>query len=155
MPTLRLDDNTFQLTENSPYQEITFEAWREGARTLQAGDLALIVPNDSDLSDVADALAFFDIVILEFPKFGDGRAYSQARMLRDRYGFDGEIRARGDILRDQALFMARAGIDAFEIEASAKDGFIEALQEFSFAYQAASDQRQPIWRLRAQCAAAA
>ena len=63
---------------------------------------------------IADDLAFFDLVALEFPIFKDGRAYSTARLLRERYHYKGELRAIGEVLRDQLQFMLRCGFDAFE-----------------------------------------
>ena len=67
------------------------------------------------LSDPVALGRLHALVALEFPKFTDGRAYSQARLLRERYGYRGEIRAVGDVLRDQLRFMARSGFDAFEL----------------------------------------
>ncbi len=99
-------------------------------------------------------LSGFSTIILDFPAFKDGRAYSQARLLRERYGYSGEIRARGDILRDQLLFMARCGFDAFEYQGDVASAEA-AMREFSFAYQSAADQAAPVWRRRLSKAAAA
>ena len=75
-----------------------------------------------------------------FPTFKDGRAYSQARQLRERYGFRGELRATGDVLRDQFLFLARAGFDAFEVKKDADAAaFGEAIARYSVFYQPAGD----------------
>ena len=60
----------------------------------------------------------FALIALEFPKFRDGRAYSYARLLRERYGFKGELRAVGDVLMEQLFFMLRTGFDAFDIQQS-------------------------------------
>lgn len=126
--------------------EVALETWRAGPRP--AGPLALILPNTADVAAIADDLAHFDAIILEFPSFRDGRAYSQARLLRERYGYAGEIRARGEILRDQALFMARAGIDAVEIAEERASGAAAALSEFSAFYQQGADGSAPVWRRR-------
>jgi len=89
------------------------------------------------------------LVVLDFPKFSDGRAFSQARLLRDRLGFAGEIRATGNVLRDQYLFMTRCGIDAIELpDGTAIEGFLEALREFSVWYQPAADDRTHAMALR-------
>jgi uncharacterized protein (DUF934 family) len=130
----------------APLPEVTLEAWRAGARPNAPA--ALIVPNTVDIASVSEELADFGAVILEFPSFRDGRAYSQARLLRERYGYTGEIRARGEILRDQALFMARAGFDAIEIEDRRAAGVAEALGEFSAFYQQGADGSQAVWRRR-------
>lgn len=66
-----------------------------------------------DPAALAGALEGLALVALRFPKFSDGRAYSQARVLRGRHGFRGEVRAVGDVLRDHLLFMQRCGFDAF------------------------------------------
>ena len=68
---------------------------------------------------IADDVQRFALVALEFPKFRDGRAYSYARLLRERYGFKGELRAVGDVLLEQLFFMLRTGFDAFELQQSA------------------------------------
>ena len=69
-------------------------------------------------------------------------------MLRERFGFKGEIRARGNVLQDQILFLARCGVDGFELEKCDLAGATEALHEFSYAYQRAADFEQPIWQQR-------
>jgi len=99
---------------------------------------------------IASDLARFAVIGVNFPKFTDGRGYSSARLLRERYGYAGEIRAIGDVLRDQLFYMKRCGIDAFAVR---EDKDIEAalagLKVFSEAYQAAVDQPQPLFRRRA------
>ena len=93
-----------------------------------------------------DALS---IIAVNFPKFADGRSYSTAHLLRERYGYRGEIRAIGDVLHDQLFFMKRCGIDAYAVR---EDKDIEAalagLNTFSDAYQAAVDQPKPLFRRR-------
>jgi len=80
--------------------------------------------------------------LLVFPIFRDGRAYSQARLLRERHAFKGELRATGQVLRDQFLFMLRAGFDAFEVKKE-KDAqvFAEVAHRFSVFYQPTGDGR--------------
>jgi uncharacterized protein (DUF934 family) len=97
-------------------------------------------PNDRPVGELAPYLAHLSLIALEFPIFRDGRAFTQARLLRERYSFDGEIRATGDVLRDQFLFMARSGFDAFEVKKDADaEAFAHALQEFTVRYQPAAD----------------
>ena len=77
-----------------------------------------------------------------FPRFTDGRAYSQARLLRGRLGFTGELRASGDVLRDQLLFMQRCGFDAFAVgERAVAEDWLKAFREFDVFYQPAEDHR--------------
>jgi uncharacterized protein (DUF934 family) len=111
--------------------------------------LGVAWPNDKPVAGLVTYLPKLSLVALEFPTFRDGRAYTQARQLRERHGFQGEIRATGDVLRDQFLFMVRAGFDAFEVR---KDGdaeaFAKALQEFTVFYQPTAAETYPGFRRR-------
>lgn len=78
-------------------------------------DLGVAFPNDCAIEDLAPYLEALDKVVLAFPAFTDGRAYSQARQLRQTYGFDGELQASGNVLPDQIAFMRQCGIDVFEV----------------------------------------
>jgi uncharacterized protein (DUF934 family) len=81
-------------------------------------------------------------VALVFPTFRDGRAYSQARLLRERHGFKGELRATGQVLRDQFVFMLRAGFDAFEVKKdSDAESFAATVKRYSVFYQPTGDGR--------------
>jgi uncharacterized protein (DUF934 family) len=111
--------------------------------------LGLRLKSDQAPSLVAADVERFDVIALEFPKFTDGRAYSSARLLRERHGFRGELRAVGNVLRDQLAFMRRCGFDSYEI----KDGvdtaaWITALGGFSVVYQPATDGRASALALR-------
>jgi uncharacterized protein (DUF934 family) len=89
--------------------------------------------------------------VLSFPNFKDGRAYSQARLLRERYRYRGELRAAGQILRDQFLFLVRAGFDALDVAKTADvDAFAAALARYSVFYQVAGEGRVPAARRRAE-----
>jgi len=102
----------------------------------RSAPLGVAWPNDRPESELAPYLSKLSLIALEFPVFRDGRAYTQARRLRERYGFKGEIRATGDVLRDQFLFMVRAGFNAFEVKKTADaETFARALAEFSVRYQ--------------------
>ena len=96
----------------------------------------------------ADAGAL-DLVAIEFPTFRDGRGYSTARLLRERWGFAGELRAVGNVLRDQLLFMHRCGFDAFEVaDDNAVEMWRKAIGEFTVFYQRAADDSVPATLLR-------
>lgn len=103
-----------------------------------------------DVDAIAADLGNLELVALEFESFTEGRPYSQARTLRERYGFDGEIRALGDISRDRLAFMERCGFNAFEL---GKDhdlhGALAAFTEISDVYQRAADGRSEIASRRA------
>ena len=93
--------------------------------------------NDEQMADdLADLLDKVELIALHFPKFADGRSFSKARLLRDRLGYQGEIRAIGDFLPDQIDYMARCGIDAFACrsEQEAKTA-LSMLDTFSIHYQ--------------------
>jgi uncharacterized protein (DUF934 family) len=113
--------------------------------------LGVIWPNNRDLDDLVPFLDRLAVVALVFPTFRDGRAYSQARLLRERYGYGGELRATGQVLRDQFVFMLRAGFDAFEAnKASDADAFTVTAKRYSVFYQPTGDGRLTAFRRRMQ-----
>ncbi|UGY00301.1 DUF934 domain-containing protein [Bradyrhizobium quebecense] len=106
------------------------------------GKLGVVWPNNRNLDELVPHLDRLASVALVFPTFRDGRAYSQARLLRERYGYDGELRATGQILRDQFVFMTRAGFDAFEVKKDADaDAFAQTMKRYSVFYQPTGDGR--------------
>lgn len=136
------------------YEEITLEDWRaRGCPDL--ADAALVLPNDIDVRSLEANVHLFPAIIVQFPMFTDGRAYTQARRLRQNLGFAGVIEARGDIGRDQILYMARVGITRVQIGDHDTEGHEEALNEFSAYYQVAADAVSPVWKLRQKTVRAA
>ena len=112
------------------------------ALSRRAGRTGVIWPNNRDVDDLVPYLERLAVVALVFPTFRDGRAYSQARLLRERYHYRGELRATGQVLRDQFLFMLRAGFDAFEVKkASDADAFTLTAKRYSVFYQPTGDGR--------------
>jgi uncharacterized protein (DUF934 family) len=108
----------------------------------RGGKTAVIWPNNRDLDDLVPWLDRLAAVALVFPSFRDGRAYSQARLLRERHGYRGELRATGQVLRDQFVFMLRAGFDAFEVKKEADaEAFAATAQRYSVFYQPTGDGR--------------
>ena len=106
------------------------------------GKLGVIWPNNRDIVALVPYLGKIAVVALVFPSFRDGRAYSQARLLRERYNYRGELRATGQVLRDQFVFMLRAGFDAFEVKKeSDADAFAETVKRYSVFYQPTGDGR--------------
>jgi uncharacterized protein (DUF934 family) len=102
----------------------------------------ILWPNNRNVAELAPYLDRLALVALVFPRFGDGRAYSQARRIRERYGFRGELRATGDVLRDQFVFLLRSGFDAFEVKKDADAAaFAEASARYSVFYQPTGDGR--------------
>lgn len=101
--------------------------------------------------DARVLLPFLDrlsLIEIDFPAFGDGRGYSAAQILRES-GYTGELRASGDVLLDQISHMRRCGFDAFAPDSPINPQLMdEAIKRYEHVYQATSDQRTPIWRLR-------
>jgi uncharacterized protein (DUF934 family) len=99
-------------------------------------------PNNRKVAELEPYLDRLSVVVLAFPNFKDGRGYSQARQLRERYAFSGELRATGQILRDQFLFLVRAGFDALEVKKVADaEAFAATLARYSVFYQPVGDAR--------------
>ncbi|MBY6014305.1 DUF934 domain-containing protein [Qipengyuania gaetbuli] len=106
-----------------------------------------VEPGD-DARALIPHLERLSLVEVNFPAFGDGRGYSSARLLREA-GYEGELRAVGDVLVDQVAYMRRCGFDAFEPDAALDEGDLEtALNRWPEVYQPAADARQPIWAKR-------
>jgi uncharacterized protein (DUF934 family) len=106
-------------------------------------------PNNRAVAELEPYLDRLAVVVLAFPNFKDGRGYTQARVLRERHGFAGELRAAGQILRDQFLFLVRAGFDALEVvKQSDADAFASTLARYTVFYQDAGDDRVPAMRRR-------
>lgn len=133
----RLDDDTWRLLEAGPLLApgedgfvpefpagdiiVPLELWRLRGDELsaRAGRLGLLLAAHDEPESIAPDLARFSLVAVRFDKFADGRGYSLARLLRERYRWRGELRAVGDIGRDQLLFLERAGFDGFELRPGA------------------------------------
>ncbi len=117
------------------------------------GSLGVIWPNDRRVAELEPWLGHLALIALTFPKFKDGRAYSQARLLRETYGFRGTLRATGDVLRDQFHFLVRAGFDSFEVKKDADARvFEEVLARYSVYYQASAEGPTPALQRRLQSA---
>jgi uncharacterized protein (DUF934 family) len=106
-------------------------------------------PINRRVAELAPYLDRLALVALNFPTFKDGRAYSQARLLRERYGFCGELRATGQVLRDQFVFLMRAGFDALEVAKGADaERFAATLARYSVFYQPTGASRSSAARER-------
>ncbi len=123
---------------------------REGERLLAEGRaVGVRVAPDEDVELLAYDLPRIALVALAFPRFRDGRAYSAARILRERLGYKGEVRAVGDVLLEQAPFMIRCGFDAFEpADAAGLEAWSAAAHRFRHVYQRAADGRVPAFAER-------
>jgi len=132
---------------------VSLSRWRREKAVLLARDkpLGLLLTSADAVEDIIPDIAAFDLIALSFPTFQDGRSYSMARLLRERHGYMGELRATGDVSRDQFLFMYRCGFDAFEVAAGdAIEDWLRAVSEISIWYQPTNDPRGTLATLRHQ-----
>ncbi len=113
--------------------------------------IGLLLKGDDRVEDIAGDLDYFVVIAVSFPKFVDGRGYSTASLLRQRYHYQGELRAVGDVLHDQLFFMRRVGFDAYALkgEKDAVYAIAAGFTTFGDAYQASTSQPQPHFRRRA------
>ncbi len=118
--------------------------------------LGVRLRSDQPPTLIGDDIGSFSLIALEFPTFTDGRSYSYARLLRERLGYRGELRAVGNVLRDQLMFMARCGFDAFETDLrGGAEAWEAAIDEIDVWYQPTGDGRLSAFNLRHGAAHAA
>ena len=122
----------------------------DGERLLGEGRaIGVRIEADEAVEDLAYDLPRLAVVALAYPKYQDGRAFTGARLLRERFAYAGEVRAVGDVLREQAGFMVRCGFDAFEpADGSSAQEWQAATQRFRHVYQRAADPRPPAFEER-------
>lgn len=155
--------NKYALVDRDPWT-LAGEAIPDGADVIvpverfdetflaRSGRTGVQIPSDQGLEPVLPFVARLALIAIEFPKHVDGRGYSLARLLRERHGYRGELRAVGNVLRDNLLFMHRCGFDAFELDPKYGPGGLDpksalsAFDDFDVFYQAASDVRLPLWK---------
>ena len=126
---------------------ISLERLKQEGASIKArtGRLGVTLENSANGNEIEAYLPHIDLIALHFPAFTDGRAYSQARYLRTRHGFTGELRATGSVLADQAAFLASVGFDSFEVDdAQTLDVWNNALRSMSLAYQRGYDGEQSV-----------
>ena len=130
---------------------VSLERWLKDKAELSTrnDDVGVRLNAADSVEALADDLPSLSLVVLDMETFTDGRAFSQARLLRERFGFSGEIRARGDFLRDQMFFLNRVGVNEFEFPDETPLGDrLKAFNEFSVTYQSAADSPEPLYRRR-------
>ena len=113
------------------------------------GEVTIWLDSNERLADIPGNINQFPLIALNFPIFSDGRSYTNARELRESYGYEGEIRAIGDVLRDQIYYMHRCGFNAFSLRFDQDtEACLSAFNDFTTGYQASIDQHQPLFRRR-------
>ncbi|MDE1461069.1 DUF934 domain-containing protein [Spartinivicinus poritis] len=154
-----IDDN-YQLLETAPAADqplpegnllVPLTDWLENQQRYvnHQGSVGVWLDSHEEPELLAAQIQSLPVIAVNFPQFTDGRGYSIGRLLRERFGFLGELRAIGDVLRDQLFYMARCGFNAFAIRADrCIDDALNGLKDFSETYQAAVDQPQPLFRRR-------
>jgi uncharacterized protein (DUF934 family) len=118
-------------------------------------DIGVWLKPADDPDALAGDVARLPLIAVDFPKFADGRGYSTGRLLREKYRYTGELRAIGDILRDQLYYLRQCGFDTFALQPSRNVAeALSAFGDFSDNYQATVAQPVPLFRRRLQAAAA-
>jgi uncharacterized protein (DUF934 family) len=153
-----VEDGTSHLTDSDELPAsgdiiVSLERYQELRDQLRqrGGRIGVRLRSDQEAKSVVEYLPELALIAVDFPTFKDGRGYTTARLLRDRFGYKGEIRAVGDVLRDQLFYMQRCGFDAYELKAGKDiEGALAAFRDFSVKYQGASDDPRPLFRRRAQ-----
>lgn len=129
---------------------LPYPLWVAGDYNTSAFEaVGVWVPNDTVFGEEALKLAELPLVAIDFPVFSDGRGYTLARQLRERFNYQGELRSIGDVLQDQLFFMSRCGFNSYAVrEDKSIEEALTALKPFSNAYQAALDKPQPLFAER-------
>jgi len=128
---------------------VTLKTWKTAKESLiaRSSSLGIKLSSDELLPEILDDLNFFELIALDFTPYKDGRHFSTARLLRERHNFKGEIRATGDVLRDQLLYMQRVGFNTFELGPNQDpEAALSAFNDFSTAYQSTANQNLPAYQ---------
>jgi uncharacterized protein (DUF934 family) len=130
---------------------VPLAVWQASRDALlaRAGRLGVWLAAEDDPADIADDLEHFQVIAVRFVSFTDGRGYSIARLLRERYGWRGELRAIGDVQRDQVHYLTRCGFDSLALrEGEDVETALTAFRDFSEGYQTSVDRPVPLFRRR-------
>src|SRR5215471_8406225 len=131
---------------------ISLALWRaERSALLAREEVGVWLKPDDDPDLLADDVGALPLIAIDFPKFTDGRGFSIAQSLRRKQGFAGELRAIGDVLRDQLHYLRSCGFDAFALRADRSlEDALKAFADFSDGYQSSVAQPAPLFRRRAE-----
>jgi uncharacterized protein (DUF934 family) len=147
---LRLEEGAVPETVAVPAGKtiVPLKVWEAQRASLQSRtDIGVWIASDERPEVLKEDVAKLPVIAVDFPKFSDGRGYSIAYNLRARLGFTGELRAIGDVLRDQMFYMQRVGFNAFATREDRNiHDALKGLFDFSEAYQASWDQKAPLFR---------
>ena len=148
--------DTYQLVTEAgalPAQDIvvSLDVWQQQREAILAHPYkkAVLLKPDQHPEVLVEDVKQLDMIALDFPAFADGRGYSYATLLRQRFGFTGELRATGDVFKDNLFYLKRCGFNSFAVRAD-KDIHValQGLNDFSESYQASVDESRPLYRRR-------
>lgn len=137
---------------------VSLDRWKKEQNALLArdGKLGIRLKSGEEPAQIAEHLDRFDVVALEFPAYRNGRAFSYARLLRDRYDYKGEVRAVGAVLRDQFYYLVRVGFDALEVRDNiTPEIYRAAIGTFEHDYQPDARGKPSVISLRQRLSAKA
>ncbi|MGB1328128.1 MAG: DUF934 domain-containing protein [Porticoccaceae bacterium] len=130
---------------------LSYSQWQTFADQIDShdGDIGVIIEGNSNIEEIIEPLLDLPVIAINFPKFADGRGFSTARLIRERYNYSGEIRAVGGFIRDQLYLLSRCGFNAFKFDdANDLTASAKSLQDFSETYQVSADEENPLFRRR-------
>jgi len=131
---------------------VPLNVWQSQKADLanRAGEIGVWLSSNEFAEELADDAKNLSLIALHFATFMDGRAFSTARLLRERFGFTGELRASGAIIRDQLCYLRRCGVNAFHFTDTSinLEGALESLNDFTDGYQTSVEQKTPLFRRR-------
>lgn len=126
---------------------LPMQYWLEHSENLRLPVLGIWIDSDEEVEDIGDKANMFPVIAINFPSFTDGRGFTAGRLLRERYGFNGQLRAIGHVIRDQLFYLKRCGFDAFQLrEGTDLEEALKSLNDFSVTYQAGTDDPNPLFR---------
>jgi uncharacterized protein (DUF934 family) len=130
---------------------LSYEQWQNFADQLSnhSGSLGVWLEGHAEIEQIIEPLLDLPLITINFPKFADGRGFSSARLIRERYNYSGELRAIGGFIRDQLYLLKRCGFNAFQFsDENELSDAAESLKDFSENYQVSVDQENPLFRRR-------
>lgn len=126
---------------------LPLQYWLENRENLQLMCTGLWIDSDEEVEAIGFEANLFPLIAVNFPGFADGRGFSTARLLKERYGFTGQVRAIGNVIQDQLFYLKRCGFDSFDLkEGTNLEDAVASLSDFSVTYQTSVDQPEPLFR---------
>ncbi len=146
-----VSDNEITSVSNLPEGDliVPLAVWQTLSSELTGRNIGVWLNSDEVPESIGDVCKELPVIAINFPVFSDGRGYSYAQLLRSQYGYEGELRAIGDVLLDQLFYLKRSGFDSFAMREDQKlDEAVSHLSDISETYQAAIDNPQPLFQRR-------